>query len=66
MAITLVSSLSGLPPREIHGYLLLAYTRDSRAAVSSNACCVYHALADAQGVCDHELELLAPCSGRNG
>lgn len=62
VALTLVSGITGIHPREIDAWAVLADNRECGTHLTTNACCAYHAIEWAMAVWEAERQRLIPCA----
>lgn len=63
VALTLVSGISGIPPRIIREYMLFTDNDECGTHITHSVCCTFHALAWAAEIARDELGTMTPCSG---
>lgn len=62
VARTLVSGVTGIHPRKINVWAVLAENSECGAHLTTNLCCAYHALEWAVEVWEAERQRLIPCA----
>lgn len=66
VARTLVAGISGIHPARIGGYALFTHDTERGIHLTTDGCCVYHAVGALLAAWTPELTALAPCSGDRG
>ena len=66
VALVLASGISGIHPANIEGYVLFTVNRECGVHLTTDACCVYHAVEQVVEAWKSEQSALVPCADGPG